>query len=112
MIILNLFWMWNTSKLIALDTEMQDQSFNPFDNLGLSQPAILRNGFNTPEVKKTYRSLARKYHPDKVRQAPEVDQPMLKKKWQSIVRSYETLTNKEKFNNWIEYGNPDGSMTQ
>jgi Na+-driven multidrug efflux pump len=36
LIVLNLFWMWNTSKLIAIDTEMQDQSFNPFDTLGLS----------------------------------------------------------------------------
>lgn len=89
---------------------MKDMSFNPFENLGLSQPTILRNGFNSPEVKKAYRSLARKYHPDKLRQLPEEEQAGAAKKWQSIVKSYETLTTTEKFNNWIEYGNPDGSM--
>lgn len=32
------------------------------------------------------------------------------KKWLNIVKSYETLTTEEKFRNWIEFGNPDGSL--
>lgn len=55
LILLNLFWMHHTVKLIDIDNEMKDHSFNPFEHLGLSQPTILRNGFNTPDVKKTYR---------------------------------------------------------
>lgn len=110
LILLNAFWMWHTIKLIQIDTEMKDMSFNPFDNLGLTQPTIVRNGFNTPDVKKAYRNLAKKYHPDKLRQLPEEEQAGASKKWQAIVKSYETLTTAEKFNNWIEYGNPDGSM--
>ena len=34
----------------------------------------------------------------------------MKKKWDKILMSYETLTQKEKFNNWIEFGHPDGSL--
>ena len=29
-------------------------------------PKAIRDGFNTPQVKKAYRNMARKYHPDKV----------------------------------------------
>ena len=36
-------------------------------------------------------------------------QEAAKTRWQSIVRAYETLTDREKFDNWINYGNPEGS---
>jgi preprotein translocase subunit Sec63 len=110
LVILNLFWMHHTVKLIDIDTEMKDHSFNPFENMGLTQPTILRSGFNTKEVKKTYRGLAKQYHPDKLRHLPDAERAKMLTHWQKIVKSYETLTDETKFRNWMEYGNPDGSM--
>jgi len=43
-------------------------NWDPYTELGLDMPAMIKSGFNTPSVKKAYRSLARKYHPDKVNQ--------------------------------------------
>ena len=89
---------------------MKGTNWNPFEILGISQPAIAKNGFNTPEVKQAYRKLARKYHPDMVRKLPENEQPGAKEVFQQIVRAYETLTKDDKFNNWVEYGDPEGSL--
>lgn len=33
-----------------------------------------------------------------------------KKKWLDVVRAYECLTDNEKYKNWVEYGNPEGSL--
>lgn len=43
---------------------------------------------------------------------PEEEQAEAKKTYLGIVRAYETLTQKEKFDNWISFGNPDGSVAQ
>ena len=70
----------------------------------------MRQGFNTPEVKKAYRSLAKKYHPDRVSRLPEEEQAGAKQKFLEITRAHVTLTNSEKFDNWMKYGNPEGSL--
>lgn len=89
---------------------MKGKNWDPFTILGLEIPTMMRQGFNTPEVKKAYRKLARKFHPDMVRKLPSEEQATAKKKFQEIVKAYETLTKDEKFNNWIEYGDPEGSI--
>lgn len=38
------------------------------------------------------------------------DQEKNKEKWSGIIRAYETLTEQEKFDNWVHYGNPEGSL--
>jgi len=43
---------------------------------------------------------------------PEVERKEVAKKWQTIVKSYETLTNEATFDKWVTYGNPDGSYVQ
>jgi preprotein translocase subunit Sec63 len=58
--------------------------------------------FDTNQIKRAYRSLAMKYHPDK--------NPGHRDSFELIVKAYETLTDQEKYNNYIKYGNPDGSM--
>ena len=30
--------------------------------------------------------------------------------WSNIVKAYETLTDETSYNNWLEYGNPDGQL--
>ena len=68
------------------------------------------DGFNTPDVKKAYRKLSRTYHPDRTRKLSEEEQTEAKAKFLEITRAHETLTNKEKFDNWIQWGNPEGSL--
>uniref|UniRef100_A0A8D0L5I1 SEC63 homolog, protein translocation regulator n=1 Tax=Sphenodon punctatus TaxID=8508 RepID=A0A8D0L5I1_SPHPU len=56
-------------------------------------------GASTAEVKKQYRLLSLKYHPDK-----GGDEVMFMK----IAKAYAALTDDEAAKNWKEYGNPDG----
>ena len=66
--------MSNTLKLIDIDKEMQLSSLDPFENLGLKMPATssgVESMFNSKDVKKAYRKLAVKYHPDKVHLLPK-----------------------------------------
>ena len=64
-------------------------------------------------VKKAYKKLAREWHPDKVQtknNLTDEERESAKTKWLEIVRAYECLTDNEKYKNWIEYGNPEGSL--
>jgi len=63
-------------------------------------------------VKKAYKKLAREWHPDKVQRRDMTDGERVKakKKWLDVVRAYECLTDNEKYKNWVEYGNPEGSL--
>jgi len=58
--------MYHTYLLILLDKERIASNWDPFVMLELSIPSIPRNMFNSPEVKKAYRKMAKVYHPDKV----------------------------------------------
>ena len=74
---------------------------------------IVKSGFNTPEVKKTYRKLAKEYHPDRMARKnlnPE-QQEEGRMKWLQIVKGYETLTDEKKFQNWLDFGDPSGSIS-
>ena len=106
LIILNLFWMTNTYRLIQIDVAMSGLNWEPWSQLGLEPPLNYFEGFNPPEVKKKYRALAKVHHPDKAQD----DSEEAKKKWMDIQKAYECLTDRTKFDNWITYGNPDGSL--
>jgi hypothetical protein len=46
---------------------MSAANWEPWTPLNLTVPQInFRSGFNTKEVKKAYRNMAKLYHPDKV----------------------------------------------
>ena len=105
MIVLNIFWMANTYRLIQVDIALQGVMWEPWTPLGLTPPANYFEGFNPPEVKKAYRALAKVHHPDKATD----DSEEAKARWLDIQKAYDCLTTREKFDNWIEYGNPDGS---
>jgi len=89
--------MHHTYSLIQLDQELQAANWDPFTQLDLPMPTIYSRGFNTPEAKKAYRTLAKKFHPDKVKRLPLEEQDEAKKRWLNIAKAYETLTDEQKF---------------
>ena len=54
-------------------------------------------------LKKTYRKLALKYHPDKNK-----DDPAAEEKFKEVAEAYDVLSDSEKRQNYDNYGTPDG----
>lgn len=99
------FWIPLGWLLIALITwrvwgvESAHRAWDPFDVLGISSSA------NEIDIKKVFRSLSRKFHPDKV---SESDRESSNQKFLEIQKAYKALTDEVARKNWEEYGNPDG----
>jgi len=60
----------------------------------------IEKGADERSIKKAYRKLARKHHPDASNESPEIAE----KKFKEISEAYEILTNKEKYINKINCG--------
>uniref|UniRef100_A0A8D0D3V4 Translocation protein SEC63 homolog n=1 Tax=Sander lucioperca TaxID=283035 RepID=A0A8D0D3V4_SANLU len=78
-------------KVSKLDREYQE--YNPYEVLNLDPGASLS------EIKKQYRVLSLKYHPDKGGNEAT---------FMRIAKAYAALTNEQSRQNWEIYGNPDG----
>lgn len=72
-------------------------SKNYYDILGVSKTA------SDEEIKKAYRSMAKKYHPDLNQGNPEAAE-----KLKEVNEAYEVLSNSEKRSNYDNYGDPNG----
>ncbi|ERE82397.1 putative translocation protein SEC63 like protein [Cricetulus griseus] len=83
-----LFLAYKVSK-----TDREYQEYNPYEVLNLDP------GATVAEIKKQYRLLSLKYHPDK-----GGDEVMFMR----IAKAYAALTDEESRKNWEEFGNPDG----
>uniref|UniRef100_A0A8C8BFY7 Translocation protein SEC63 homolog n=1 Tax=Otus sunia TaxID=257818 RepID=A0A8C8BFY7_9STRI len=83
-----LFLAYKVSK-----TDREYQEYNPYEVLHLDP------GASISEIKKQYRALSLKYHPDK-----GGDEVMFMR----IAKAYAALTDEESRKNWEEFGNPDG----
>lgn len=72
-----------------------------YSELGVSQNA------SEEEIKKAYRKLAIKYHPDK-----NPDDKIAEEKFKKIAEAYEVLSDAKKRLNYDTYGHPDGPQHQ
>lgn len=74
-------------------------SFDPFAILGIEQGASLA------EIKKHYRRLSLKYHPDK-----NIGNKFAEEMFLKISKAYEALTDPTAKENYEKFGNPDGKQ--
>lgn len=72
-------------------------SFDPYKVLEVSRSAT------HDEIRKSYKKLARKYHPD-----ANVDDPSALENFKQVQVAWEILGDKEKRENFDKYGSPDG----
>lgn len=83
--------------LVVRDGEVS--SFDPFQILGVPQ------GTAVSEIKKAYRALSLKYHPDK-----NIGDKNAEEMFMKVAKAYEALTDATSKENYEKYGNPDGKQ--
>ena len=65
LILLNIWWAMHSYNVFTINDSTVNLITNPFEVFGLPMPRDPFEGFNHGRVKKEYRALAKKYHPDK-----------------------------------------------
>lgn len=60
------------------------------------------------EIKKSYRKLAMKYHPDRFASATDAEKKDAENKFKEINHAYEVLSDPQKKSNYDQYGSEDG----
>mmetsp|Transcript_200 Transcript_200/g.531 ORF Transcript_200/g.531 Transcript_200/m.531 type:complete len:749 (-) Transcript_200:243-2489(-) len=97
-IIFGLLWICLILIIIKLPGSGESfQTFHPFNILEIEVGASDR------EIKKAYRKLSLKFHPDK-----NPGDEAAAKQFILVSKAYRTLTDPQTKKNWEEYGNPDG----
>ena len=64
------------------------------------------------EIKKSYRKLAMKYHPDRFASATEAEKKDAEEKFKEINHAYEVLSDAQKKSNYDQFGSEDGPQAQ
>lgn len=96
-------WTMNTYELVEEIQAKSEKPFNPYSLLHIDDDG----SFNTDEIKRAFRRLSLKYHPDKV-DPEKVDPEKAKKRFENLQKAHATLTKEEAFNNYRKFGDPDG----
>lgn len=96
LIIISILLALSSYQLYNSNLESQ-APFDPFEILSVTKTATER------EIKKSYRRLAVKYHPDKNRGDPTAATRFIE-----ISKAFAALTDETAKENYIKYGNPDG----
>jgi translocation protein SEC63 len=65
----------------------------------------IEHGSSSAEIKKSYRRLSLKYHPDK-----NIGDKAAEEKFMKIAKAYEALTDETSKENYEKFGNPDGKQ--
>lgn len=98
--ILVLAWMTFIYLIALVSNDGEVNQFDPYVILGLEQ------GVATAEIKKAYRKLSLKYHPDK-----NIGDKVAEEMFMRVAKAYEALTNDAARENYEKYGNPDGKQS-
>ena len=74
---------------------------------------IRRQSASEQQIKRKYKDLSRKFHPDKARVDESKNQTTesVNDFWVEISKAYKALTDEEVRNNYIQYGHPDGKQS-
>ncbi|CDZ98614.1 Molecular chaperone (DnaJ superfamily) [Phaffia rhodozyma] len=76
--------------------------YNPFEILGIT------DSLTEKEIKRSYKKLSLKFHPDKYKLQENETQEDADAKFVEITKAYKALTDDVTRENWQLYGNPDG----
>lgn len=82
---------------MVMSTEGQVREYDPYSILGIE------HGVSASEIKKAYRKLSLKYHPDK-----NIGNKEAEEMFRRIAKAHEALTDEQSKENYEKYGNPDG----
>ena len=85
---------------VSVSTDGEVNSFDPFGILEID------SGADAKTIKKAYRTLSLKYHPDK-----NPGNRAAEAKFMMVSKAYESLTDEEARKNFEMYGNPDGKQS-
>ncbi|KAG9016960.1 secretory subunit [Tulasnella sp. JGI-2019a] len=85
-------------------TKLENTVYDPFEILGLSY------GTTEKEIKRHYKKLSLKFHPDKVQLAENQTMADVEAKFVNITKAYKALTDEEIRQNLEQYGHPDGKQ--
>ena len=101
-------WMLDTYELVdrQINTENTGKVFDPYKLLHIEND----QSFNTEKIEQAFDRLSYKYHPQNV-DKNKVPYLKAKKRYDNLVKAYETLTDGELYLNYIYYGDPEGSKT-
>jgi molecular chaperone DnaJ len=82
----------------ASSSVSQQQQQNPYKVLGVQKNAT------QPEIKKAYFALAKKYHPDAVKNATDKERQLAKERFAEIQNAYEILGDEKKRAQFDQFG--------
>lgn len=85
-------------------TERETNYWNPYEILGISESATEK------EIKKHYKRLSIKFHPDKVRLAVNQTLEDVQEQFVGLTKAYKALTDEDVRQNFLDYGHPDGKQ--
>ncbi|KAL1918321.1 uncharacterized protein VTP21DRAFT_2981 [Calcarisporiella thermophila] len=83
-------------------TKIENKQWNPYEILGVSEST------NPAAIKKAYRKLSLRFHPDKIQASSEKEKLAAEAKFVDITKAYKALTDEEARKNFEEFGHPDG----
>ncbi|KAH8595648.1 Sec63 Brl domain-containing protein [Bisporella sp. PMI_857] len=93
--------------LIKVTARSVNKIWNPYDILAISDSSSER------QIKKRYRDLSLKHHPDKRKPDPSKNETMetINEYFAELTKAYKALTDEDIRNNYIQYGHPDGKQS-